>query len=400
MAAFGNDSVQAELLRAALTRHLVAEGTIHDERVAAAFRTVPRHLFVPQAPLDIAYADDVVLMKRNQAGVVISSVSQPSIVALMLEQAWVQPGDQVLEIGSGGYNAALLRELTGPKGSVTTVDIDPEVTARARALLDQAGYDDVLVVQADGEYGAPDQAPYDRIVVTVTAWDIPLAWIDQLRPGGRIVVPLRVRGQTRAIAFDRVDRHLESRSMTWCGFVCMQGAGANYERLVPIRGDEVGVCYDEDQEVDVHPYDGVLEQPAEQTWSGVVVDREEPLLDLNLWLATTLPGYCVLSGEGPGAVAATPHWGAAAMATGDSVAYLTSRQARRAPASFVELGCNGHGPDAVDLIDRMADQLRIWDVHHRRGPGPAFQVHPVGDELPPGFHIARRHSYITVSWPG
>ena len=223
MAALGNDSAQAELLRAALTRHLVAEGTIRDERVAAAFRTVPRHLFVPQAPLDIAYADDVVLMKRNQAGVVISSVSQPSIVALMLEQAGIQPGDQVLEIGSGGYNAALLRELAGPKGSVTTVDIDPEVTDRARALLDQAGYDDVRVVRADGEYGVPDEAPYDRIVVTVTAWDIPTAWIDQLRPGGRIVVPLRVRGQTRAIAFDRVDGHLESRSMTWCGFVCMQG---------------------------------------------------------------------------------------------------------------------------------------------------------------------------------
>ena len=87
MAALGNDSAQAELLRAALTRHLVAEGTIRDERVAAAFRTVPRHLFVPYTPLDLAYADDVVLMKRNQAGVVISSVSQPSIVALMLEQA-------------------------------------------------------------------------------------------------------------------------------------------------------------------------------------------------------------------------------------------------------------------------------------------------------------------------
>jgi len=400
MAALVNDSAQAESLRAALTRHLVAEGTIHDERVAAAFRTVPRHLFVPHAPLDIAYADDVVLMKRNKAGVAISSVSQPSIVALMLEQTGIRPGDRVLEIGSGGYNAALLRELAGPKGSVTTVDIDPEVTNRARALLDQAGYDDVRVVQADGEYGAPGQAPYDRIVVTVTAWDIATAWTDQLRPGGRVVVPLRVRGQTRAIAFDRVDEHLESRSTTLCGFVCMQGAGANYERLVPIRGDQVGVSFDEDQEVDAHPYDGVLDQPPEHVWSGVVVNREEPMLDLNLWLATTLPGYCVLSGEGPGVVAPTPRWGAAAVATRESVAYLTSRQARRAPASFIELGCIGHGPDAQDLIDRMVDQLRIWDVHHRRGPGPAFQVHATGEELPPGFHIARRHSYITVNWPG
>jgi protein-L-isoaspartate(D-aspartate) O-methyltransferase len=180
----------------------------------------------------------------------------------------------------------------------------------------------------------------------------------------------------------------------------MQGAGASYERLVPIQGDEVWIIFDEDQETDAHPFDGVLDQPREQVWSGVVVNREEPLLDLNLWLATTLPGYCVLSGERPGVVEPTPRWGAAAVATRDSVAYLTSRPAARAPETFVELGLSGHGPDAGDLIDRLGDQIRIWDAHYRHGPGPAFQVHAAGAELPPGFHIARRHSYITVSWPG
>jgi protein-L-isoaspartate(D-aspartate) O-methyltransferase len=397
MAALGNDSMQAKSLRAALTRHLIAEGTIHDRQVAAAFRVVPRHLFTPRVPLRIAYADDVVLMKRNDAGVAISSVSQPSIVALMLEQAAIRPGDRVLEIGSGGYNAALLRELTGPGGSVTTVDIDAEVTDRARTLLDQAGYGEVRVVQADGEYGVPDQAPYDRIVVTVTAWDIAPAWVDQLRPGGRIVVPLRARGQTRSVAFDRVDGHLESRSMTLCGFVSMQGAGANYERLIPL-GDDVSLSFDEDQEADAHPVGGVLDQPREQVWSGVVVSSEEPLLDLNLWLATTLPGYCVVSGERPG-VRPTPVSGAAATATRDSLAYLTSRSVRRSPPSFRELGFNGHGPDGRDLIDRMIDQLRVWDMHYRRGPGPAFQVHAIGAGLPPGFFIARRHSYLSVNWP-
>lgn len=393
MEALSNDSVQAESLRAALVRQLVAEGTIHDERVAAALRAVPRHLFVPDAPLDIAYADDVVLMKRNNAGVVISSVSQPSIVALMLEQAAIRPGDRVLEIGSGGYNAALLRQLAGPGGSVTTVDIDPEVTERARALLDQAGYDDVVVLLADGEFGAPGGAPYDRIVVTVTAWDIASAWFEQLRPGGRIVVPLRVRGQTRSIAFDRVGDHLESRSTTLCGFVCMQGEGANYERLVSIKGDDAWLTFDEDQESDAHPYDGVLAEPSQQAWSGVSVSRDEPLLDLSLWLATTLPGYCVLSG----ADAAVPRGGAAAMATSDSLAYLTCRPA--VPEAMVELGCFGHGPDAGDLIDRLIDQVRIWDAHYRRGPGPAFQVHAEGVVLPQGLHLARRHGTVSVNWP-
>ncbi|MFG1819887.1 methyltransferase, FxLD system [Kribbella sp. NPDC049174] len=396
-----DDSFRAESLRAALTRRLVAEGSIRDERVAAAFLAVPRHLFVPHAPLDRAYADDVVLMKRNEAGIAISSVSQPSIVALMLEQAGIRPGDHVLEIGSGGYNAALMHELAGPKGSVTTVDIDPEVTERAREVLTAAGYDDVRVVRADGEFGVPEGAPYDRIVVTVTAWDIATSWIDQLRPGGRLVVPLRLRGQTRSIAFDRVDDHLESRSATLCGFVCMQGVGANYERVVPIAGDEVYVSFDEDQEVEAHPYDGVLDQPRTQVWSGVVMHRDEPLSDLNLWLAVNLPGYCALSAERSAQTAApTPRWGAAAVATRDSVAYLTSCPAHRRPASFVELGVNGHGPDAVDLMDRLVDQLRSWDAHHRHGPGPSFQVYPVRDAVPAGFRIARRHGCFIVNWAG
>ncbi|TDD26048.1 methyltransferase, FxLD system [Kribbella turkmenica] len=394
-----DDSRRAESLRAALTRHLVAEGSIRDQRVAAAFETVPRHLFVPQAPLDRAYADDVVLMKRNDAGIAVSSVSQPSIVALMLGQAGIQPGDRVLEIGSGGYNAALMRELTGPAGAVTTVDIDPEVADRAREVLASAGYDDVRVVRADGEFGDPEDAPFDRIVVTVTAWDVPPAWIGQLRPGGRIVVPLRLRGQTRSIGFDRVGDHLESRSATMCGFVCMQGAGANYERLVPIAGDQVFVSFDEDQEIEAHPYDGVLGQPHVQAWSGVVMNRQEPLAELNLWLASALPGFCILGADrSVKTVAPTPRWGAAAVVTRDSVAYLTSCPARRRPASFVELGVNGHGPEASRLMDRLIDQLRLWDAHHRHGPGPSFQVWPAGGDVPAGFRITRRHACLVVSW--
>ena len=204
MTGVSSDSASAELLRTALVQQLVAAGTIRDDRVAAAFAAVPRHVFVPHAPLEVAYADDVVLMKHDEAGVVTSSVSQPSIVALMLQQAAIRPGHRVLEIGSGGYNAALMRELAGPRGAVTSVDIDPEVTDRARESLGEAGYGDVTVVQADGAFGVPERAPYDRIVVTVTAWDIASAWLRQLRPGGRIVVPLRMRGQTRSIAFDLV----------------------------------------------------------------------------------------------------------------------------------------------------------------------------------------------------
>jgi protein-L-isoaspartate(D-aspartate) O-methyltransferase len=125
------------------------------------------------------------------------------------------------------------------------------------------------------------------------------------------------------------------------------------------------------------------------------MNREEPLSDLGLWLASTLPGYCVLT-----RAEATPSGDAAALATSDSLAYVTSRPARRRPKSFVELVVNGHGPDAGHLIDRLVDQIRSWDAQHRYGPGPEFQAHLVGEEVPAGFQIARRHSCFTVSWPG
>ena len=98
----------------------------------------------------------------------------------MLAQLDVRPGESVLEIGSGGYQAALLRGLAGPGGSVTTLDIDPDVVSRARACLDLAGYGDVRTVCADGEYGAPGYGPFDKIIVAVEAWDVPQAWTGQL----------------------------------------------------------------------------------------------------------------------------------------------------------------------------------------------------------------------------
>jgi protein-L-isoaspartate(D-aspartate) O-methyltransferase len=154
--------------------------------VEAALRTVPRHLFAPGVPLEKAYADAAIVTKRNEHGNSISSVSAPWLQARMLGQLQVAPGQRVLEIGSGGYNAALLRELVGPDGSVTTIDIDQEIADRARACLATAGYRDVRVVCADGEFGAAEYGPFDRIIVTAGARDIPPAWVEQLASGGRL----------------------------------------------------------------------------------------------------------------------------------------------------------------------------------------------------------------------
>ncbi|MFC7741095.1 methyltransferase domain-containing protein [Nocardiopsis composta] len=142
---------------------------------------------------------------------------------MMLAQARIEPGMRVLEIGSGGYNAALIAELVGPSGRVVSLDIDPEVTERARKLLAGAGYPQVRVITADGTEGAPWQAPFDRIVVTAGAWDIPPAWRDQLTDTGRLVVPLRMRSLTRSVAFRRRGERLVGDSALICGFVPMQG---------------------------------------------------------------------------------------------------------------------------------------------------------------------------------
>lgn len=166
---------QAEALRAELVTTLLADGAIRSKEVEAAFRKVPRHLFAPEVSLESAYANDVVRTKRDEHGMTISSVSAPWLQATMLEQAELGPGMRCLEVGSGGYNAALMAELVGPTGQVTTVDIDPFVTDRARQFLANAGYEQVNVMLADAEGGVTDHAPYDRIIVTVGVWDIPPA---------------------------------------------------------------------------------------------------------------------------------------------------------------------------------------------------------------------------------
>lgn len=417
MSALSNDPRYAASLRSALTERLLDQGAIRTDQVAAAFEAVPRHLFVPNVSVEIAYTDDVVLMKRNEAGTAISSVSQPTVVAMMLEQADVQPGHRVLEIGSGGYNAALLSELVGADGSVTTIDIDADVTDRARELLTEAGYPGVRVVQTDGEFGWPESAPFDRILVTVTAGDIAPAWVDQLAADGRIVVPLRLRGQTRSLAFDRMDGYLRSRSSVLCGFVSMQGAGANYERIWPLHRDKVVLQIDEDQLIDPAPLEEVLKAPRVEAWSGVLLDRYEPFSHLDLWLASRFAGYCVMSVKRSavksGLVRPALRWGGSAVVDGATFGYLASRPSRG--KNLVELGARAHGPTAAALADEIITHTRSWDQLLRKAPDPVFEAHPswsdeveragtpsgaaaMGTAGGAGFEVVTRHTRFVISW--
>jgi protein-L-isoaspartate(D-aspartate) O-methyltransferase len=197
-------------------------GVIRTPLVEAAFRAIPRHLFVPGFPLAEVYSDRAINIKPG------ASSSQPTVYAMMLEQLQLAPGHRVLEIGAGtGYNAALMASIVGESGQVITIDIDEELAASAREHLAAAGFGYVLrVLCGDGSLGCPDAAPYDRIIVTVGAWDIAPAWREQLAPHGRLLVPLAILGPNHqvTVAFEPADDHLESVSISPCVFMMSRGA--------------------------------------------------------------------------------------------------------------------------------------------------------------------------------
>jgi len=368
-------------------------------------RKVPRELFAPGVNLDEVYHGYTsVVTKRDEGGSPISSVSAPHLQAHMLEQAEITVGMRILEIGSGGYNAALLAELVGPSGQVTTVDIDEDITDRASRLLGEAGYSRVNVVLADAEVGVPECAPYDRILATAGVWDVPSAWVAQLAQGGRLVVPLEVRGLSRTIAFEPADGYLVSRSSRSFGFVPVRGAGAHQGRLLVMRGGEVTVRFDDEFPVDPGLLEGVLDMPRVEVWSGATIGRFELWATAQMWLATVLPGFCrvVVDRTLTTGVISPPGRQSAALAvvSGGSLAYVTTRSA--AEETDVEFGVHAFGPDATELAEEVAEQLRVWGREHRGGPGPQFRVYPVGtpdDQLPKGRVIDKKHTRVTISWP-
>lgn len=171
-------------LRLALVDNLVTKGAIVSRQAREAFASVPRHLFVPNVDVAAAYSDQPVFI-RWDAGIPISSSTQPTMMAIMAEQLRLEPGCRVLEIGAGtGYNAAILAHIVGESGHVVTVDIDRDIVDEAAGNLSNAGYHDVEAVCRDGFEGFAAGQPYDRIMVTVGAQDVSPHWVEQLRDGG------------------------------------------------------------------------------------------------------------------------------------------------------------------------------------------------------------------------
>ena len=211
----------------ALVEQLKKADALKTPPIEEAFMRVPRHLFLPDEPLDKVYSDVAIVVKRGEEGKWTSASSQPAIMAIMLEQLDLKPGQRVLEIGTGtGFNAALIASIVGPAGKVVTVDIQPDLVEYARRRLDDAGYDWVQTVVGDGGYGYPDGAPYDRIILTVGSDVITESWREQLAPGGILVLPFAIIGPQLSVAFEKRSEELVSIDSKPCGFMPLQGAFA------------------------------------------------------------------------------------------------------------------------------------------------------------------------------
>lgn len=181
------DRSEIDAKRFKLARDRMAEGLRRDNidgKVIAAMKRVPRHLFVPDRFVRNAYEDRPLAIGDNQ------TISAPHMVAIMCDLLELAPGMNVLEIGAGsGYHAAIISELIGG-GQVYSIERFESLAKNARDNLKNAGCRNVTVIVADGTLGLPDHAPYDRINVTCSAPDVPPQLLDQLKEGGKMVIPI------------------------------------------------------------------------------------------------------------------------------------------------------------------------------------------------------------------
>jgi protein-L-isoaspartate(D-aspartate) O-methyltransferase len=193
---------------------IVARG-VKNERVLAVMRKVPRHEFLPEGIRSMAYADNALPIGESQ------TMSQPYMVALMSELLELRGKERVLEIGTGsGYQAAILSELCE---KVYTVERIKTLADKARATLDRLGYRTVAIKVYDGTYGWKEMAPFDAIMVTAGAPDVPPTLVEQLKVGGRMVIPVGERYGQKLVIVAKTAEGVVSQKSIQCMFVPLIG---------------------------------------------------------------------------------------------------------------------------------------------------------------------------------
>lgn len=189
---------------------------IRDQRVLEAMARVPRHEFIDTRLREHAYDDEPVSIGEGQ------TVSQPFMVAYMLEALQVEPDSRVLEIGTGtGYQAALLAELAR---EVVSVERHPALAEAARENLERLGYHNVTVIEADGSQGWAEGAPYDRIIVAAAAPNVPTSLLEQLADGGKLIAPVGSPEAQETTLVEKRGIRLKTTRLDGCRFVPLIGA--------------------------------------------------------------------------------------------------------------------------------------------------------------------------------
>ncbi|MDB5032825.1 MAG: Methyltransferase, FxLD system [Chlorobi bacterium] len=405
-----------------LIDRLKEEGAIRSPRVEAAFRAIPRHLFLPDVPIEKVYQDQAIVTKWD-GRMPLSSSSQPSLMAMMIEQLDLRPGQTVLEIGTAtGYNAALLAHIVGDAGAVHTIDIDEDLVEAARRHLELAGVPGVHVILGDGGFGHEEAAPYDRIILTVGSWDIAPAWYRQLREGGRLVLPLALVGMhQKSIAFELAGDHLESISHTSCGFIRLRGAFSEPEggkiALGPEPNVELQLPYGDDRAIDPDAVYGMLTGPSKVYPIGIRVSEREMHMRLlqRLWLR--LRGIVALVATGPLAdKGVIPYLSGVSekfcFSTGllndRGMALIVRSPGSSLPAETADEGntidlfirCFGAGEE---LADQLIAEITAWDASGRSAEdaGLRIRAYPMENPYPPDANelvIEKQHVRLLLDW--
>ena len=421
--ASGDGSDDIGTLRQSLLDYLKSAGSIHTPSAEDAFRNVSRHLFLPDVALDQVYRDQSVPTKRID-GQVVSSSSQPAIMATMLEQLDLKPGHRVLEIGAGtGYNAALMAHVVGNSGHIVTVDIDEDLTISARKHLSAAGFGRVRVVCGEGGLGYADAAPYDRIVLTVGAWDILPAWREQLAAGGRLLLPLEInRGVQKSIAFEPADDRMESVSVKDCGFMQLRGqfAGPVSVNIIQL-GPEPGLNLHVDHRTVVNAdaiYKLLMSPGRDQSTTVRVTTGEVIFGGLALWLSLREAGLCGLIAEGntadrgvvPCIMEYSGEWKSCLTMglLGDDSLCVFARSTGRAASpeqdddgETIELNVRSYGPSPA-VGQRLVDQVLAWDAAGRpSSEGLRVSAHPHDADYVPSaneFVVHKERTQLVLHW--
>ncbi|GAB4513506.1 MAG: hypothetical protein OHK0046_14270 [Anaerolineae bacterium] len=262
----------------AMVAELRERGILTDPRLQAAFTAIPRHQFIPGTDLSDVYSPDKsIAVCYDMRGESTCSATMPTMIANLLSCLELEAGQNVLEIGTGtGYTAAIIKNMIGSEGRVTSLEIERDIVRMAQDNLQRAYVIDVNLVHVDGAEGYAPRAAYDRIVSTVGIWDIPPAWLRQLKPNGIIVAPIALDGLQVTGAFRlQSDGTLLCTSVMPSAFVYIRGSATPPTMRKRIGSTALTLISDEVDKIDSASMHLLLSSDHEQSILSRGLDKQE-----------------------------------------------------------------------------------------------------------------------------